>query len=119
MPTSIDLCFVLDVTKSMDPWLSAATNNCDQIMKYCLELYPNLPLRVAFVAYKDFAKDTKIPWYYVVDFTDSETLHSHLIGLKCDGGDDFCEDIAGAFSQLENLDWRSKTGYFDNRRATS
>ncbi|KAJ1556665.1 hypothetical protein HK096_011368 [Nowakowskiella sp. JEL0078] len=107
--TAIDIAFILDLTRSMDPWLDVTRLKIRQITQELAVKYPDSIARFSFVGYKDFDKNTLQPFYVVHDFNTAQAILDKISNLQCDGGDDFCEDVLGAFSQLTSLSWRAKT----------
>merc|ERR1719409_912032 len=89
----LDICFVMDCTGSMQPWIEAlpAEERCK---------------RVAFVGYRDFCDGPAQTHGFtervedVVQFI--ERQHAH-------GGGDAAEDVAGGLADALALDWVSQT----------
>eukprot|EP01034_Spumella_vulgaris_P035428 gene35428-43683_t len=50
---SLDVVFVLDTTGSMRDYIDAARDNMRDLVDGLAKIYPDIPLRVAFVGYKD------------------------------------------------------------------
>ncbi|KAJ3127623.1 Heat shock 70 kDa protein 12A [Nowakowskiella sp. JEL0407] len=107
--TAIDIAFILDLTKSMDPWLDETRLKIRQITQTLAVRYPQSIARVAFIGYKDFDKNSLSPYYVVHDFDTADRILEKIEGIQCNGGDDFCEDVLGAFAQVSSLNWKAKT----------
>ncbi|KAI8803326.1 hypothetical protein BJ742DRAFT_501954 [Cladochytrium replicatum] len=106
--TAIDIAFILDLTTSMEPWLAQVTYKIKEIMSTIETRWPDSIARVAFIGYQDFDVIGK-PYYVVKDFTTAEELQSTLATLRCDGGNDYCEDVLGAMLKVRELSWAAKT----------
>eukprot|EP01127_Copromyxa_protea_P012712 TRINITY_DN3334_c0_g4_i1.p1 TRINITY_DN3334_c0_g4~~TRINITY_DN3334_c0_g4_i1.p1 ORF type:complete len:2536 (-),score=396.53 TRINITY_DN3334_c0_g4_i1:97-7002(-) len=112
--TTVDLCFCIDCTGSMSPYLLSvkqlvkgiATELIGEIKKH----YPSLDLsvRYAFVPYRDFgdAATKKL------DFTNFlETFVSAVEEQHAGGGGDEPEDVLGALEEVASLSWESSARY--------
>jgi len=110
---TIDLCFVIDCTGSMSPWIAAAK---EQIRGVVGDIVPrinkehpgmNISLRLAMVAYRDHGDPVQ---YDCLDFVvDTESLYAHLAKQKAEGGGDGPEAVLGALHRAADLDgWDSK-----------
>ncbi|KAI8806189.1 hypothetical protein BJ742DRAFT_774438 [Cladochytrium replicatum] len=106
--TAIDIAFILDLTTSMEPWLAQVSYKIKEIMSTIETRWPDSIARVAFIGYQDFDVIGK-PYYVVKDFTTAEELQSTLATLRCDGGNDYCEDVLGAMLKVRELSWAAKT----------
>lgn len=83
---TIDICFMLDITGSMRPWLEACKAQLREIAASIapriLKEYPSLDitLRYGMVAYRDVCDGSN--QFNVLDFTDADALHAKV----CSGG---------------------------------
>jgi uncharacterized sporulation protein YeaH/YhbH (DUF444 family) len=50
----VDLCFMLDCSGSMGPWIDAVKNNITTFYTNVRQRYSQLNIRFAFVRYTDF-----------------------------------------------------------------
>jgi hypothetical protein len=97
---NLDLAIVLDLTESMGPWITRSKKTIKDIIANvtdCKEVKElGLVVRVAFVGYRDFG-DTE--HFQIKKFTENVSEIKTYIEEKCKpcGGDDFPEDVAGAF----------------------
>ena len=101
-----DICFVFDITSSMQLWLDAAAEKMQQIVMDTVErLGQDAQVRVAFVGYKDYGEPNHPT---VHDFTcDVSRISAFLCGLKAEGGGDSCEDVLTGLEAALNLTWSS------------
>jgi len=109
---TVDLCFAIDCTGSMSPWIDAAK---EQIKGIVGDIVPrinkehkaiNISLRLAMMVYRDREDPVQ---YDPLDFvTDAQQLYAHLSKQRAEGGDDGPECVLGALSRAADLDgWES------------
>jgi hypothetical protein len=99
--STLKVCFVLDSTASMGPWIEAAKNKILDLLDDLSSKYTNFKIYAAFIGYRDFGED----WVYV-DFTQTHRrIYSEVMNLKPLGGGDSAEDVAGAYRWVTNLNW--------------
>ncbi len=102
--STADFCFVCDITGSMQEYIKTVKEVLNKLVESIMETVNAVP-RFAFVGYKDL-KDN--PQFFVQDFTNNlDAFRTFLNDVKCNGGDDECEDIRGAMLRAENLSWKS------------
>lgn len=99
---SVKLCFVMDCTASMEPWLRTARQEILSIIKSMDARHPHADIQVAFVGYRDHGDEERILLH---DFTDVPTLYAYLHTVVAKGGDDAAEDVAGGLRQAHTLSW--------------
>ena len=99
---SVKLCFVMDCTASMEPWLRTARNEILNIIDYAEAKHPQADIEVAFVGYRDHGDHSRI---MIHNFSDVPDLVNYLHGVVAKGGDDAAEDVAGALRQAHTLNW--------------
>ena len=110
--TSIDIMFIMDLTGSMQAFLSEAKHNIKKVTEEIIEIHPGAKIRLSFVGYRDFEKKGDKREYEIVDFTeDINKFISSIKILDCYGGGDQPEDIAGALNKALKLDWKSNAKY--------
>ena len=98
----VKLCFVLDCTGSMDPWIEAAKTKMQEIVNDVHAKHPNTIVEVALVGYRDYGDLVR---FRVYDFGSAPDLEDRMGDLRAEGGDDTAEDIAGAFKRATELSW--------------
>lgn len=103
----VDLCFLVDATFSMDPWIDMTRAKVRDIITEVQNVYRDCKFRLAVVAYRDF--DMKAASFNVQPFTeDPRTIQNFLDSLEVRGGGDGPEDINGGFQRLlRDLEWQS------------
>ena len=95
----IDICFVVDCTGSMAPWLEEAKNQMKSIVKQIKEKIHkdfqsiNLVFNIGVLGFRDFSDGAK--QYEDLIFTDSVAFETFLNKLSAFGGDDIPEDVIG------------------------
>ena len=106
----VDICFVCDITLSMDYFVKKIKS----IIKYLIDYIGNLTLfkaRISFVGFRDrkyVNKEGKAELVLVKDFTsDVSDMEKFIDEIVCDGGDDWCEDVVAGFEAALNLNWKS------------
>lgn len=98
---TLKVCFVLDCTASMTPWIEASKNKIHKLMEELSSSHKDFRIFVSFIGYRDFGEVT-----HRVDFTENiRYLHDVISGIHAEGGNDQAEDVAGAYSWLNSLDW--------------
>ncbi|KAM3135092.1 hypothetical protein pb186bvf_012738 [Paramecium bursaria] len=105
----IEICFVLDCTKSMDPHIKNAIN-CIELSIQQIKEQTQRDCRWAAVAYKDvdYLQATKYQFYPQMDFvSEHEKVMEFIRAQKCSGGADLAEDLQQAFKQAANLCWQN------------
>lgn len=102
---TLQVCFILDCTASMGPWIEAAKERIVETMKTVQRNYPTYTMYAAFIGYRDFHDHDQFIKY---DFTyNIQRLQEDIIDIEADGGDDTCEDVAGAYHLVNTLDWNA------------
>ena len=97
---TVDICFVVDCTGSMTPWLEEAKNQMKSIVKKIKveihEIYPsiNFVFNIGVLGFRDFSDGPK--QYEELIFTDNVTRFENFLDkLSAFGGDDIPEDVVG------------------------
>lgn len=103
----VQICFILDCTASMDPWIQAAKNQIMEIISKLRREYSEYRYEVALVGYRDFGDHERI---ILKDFSDPKQIVNLLKQIKADGGDDEAEDVAGALHRVCDLSWKVRDG---------
>lgn len=104
---TVDVCFVVDITQSMDPYLNNVRQKIVDISHCILRMMgPGTSTRFGFVGYRDYDDDGHL---VVMDFnTDVEHCRRFLGSIEAKGGGDWCEDVVGGLEAATKLDWTSK-----------
>lgn len=100
---TIKVCFVLDCTSSMQPWINAAKNKLIDTLETVCQTNKNFEIEVALVGYRDYGE-----LMHRVDFTKNhQRVYEELNHIRAFGGEDQAEDVAGAYSWVTALDWNA------------
>lgn len=111
---SIDLCFVMDCTGSMQSWIDAARKYIRDITHGILarlkeDFGGDGVVRVGFVAYRDYGDAER---FAVTPLTpDVDTVIRAVEAQRASGGADECEDVQGALMKALDLDWTGRTRF--------
>jgi hypothetical protein len=105
---NVDLCFVIDATGSMGPYIDQVKNKVSNIITEVQKNYPGFEFRIAVVGYRDFDQGDKS--FEVKPFCrDPKEIENFLRELVPRGGDDGPEDVNGAIQKVCGLEWKSFT----------
>jgi hypothetical protein len=98
------LCFLLDVTGSMDYAIEGVKEKIGDIVDDAYKKFPGINLQFGLVGYRDSGAPDQFP---VVPFTDDvATFVGGVVPIKCDGGGDEAEDVLGGMDTvLQSMDW--------------
>jgi hypothetical protein len=89
----------------MQPWIDAAKEKIVDTLDSIHQRYPESQISVAFIGYRDFHDTNQ---FIRVNFTnDIERLRDSIMDIEAEGGDDQCEDVAGAYRLLNGLEWNA------------
>ena len=91
---SLDICICMDLTGSMSAFIRSAKDSIYELVTSLETIYPHIPLRLAFVGYRDHCDgDNRLK---VLAFTPSIPEFRAFVGKEsaCGGGDD-PEDVFG------------------------
>ncbi|CAB4441562.1 unnamed protein product [Rhizophagus irregularis] len=105
----VDLCFVLDCTGSMGPFIAAARDCILQVINYIKHTNPSIELRVGFCGYRDH--NDRHDRLQSLDFTDQyEQFTTYLQSVLPFGGDDTPEDVLGGLNEaIAKMNWKNGT----------
>lgn len=106
----LDLCFLMDCTGSMGPWIKETKQKIIDIVEYVQSSSKDMKMRLAFVGYRDFDHDDKrLVEFPFKDATKGtcEAFAKWLEGVAAIGGKDIPEDVAGGLERVTQLQWSS------------
>ncbi len=103
---SVDICFVVDCTRSMQTYLNTIVNNIKEIVRQVKEHIDRMSIRLSFVGYRDFG-DAEVATYSFSE--DTEDFKKHVSTIKAKGGGDGPEDVLDGLYQVSELEWFSRT----------
>jgi len=96
---TVDICFVIDATGSMKPWIDQIKTKVSTIIQNVLSKYPGFDIRVSVVAYRDFDQGSHS--FEIKPFSrDLKDIESFLHTIVAKGGDDGPEDVNGALQKV-------------------
>ena len=102
MRTTVKICFVMDCTASMGPWMQAAKQHIQTIIYDMREQHFGSVFEVGFVGYRDYGTREQ---HITFDFMEPEELVRKIHSIQPDGGDDEAEDVAWGLFHASNLAW--------------
>lgn len=100
------ICFVMDCTASMGPWMEAAKDHIQELIYNAHEEHPEAAFQVAFVGYRDYGSSQQ---HIVFDFTGAEELVRLIRPIKPKEGEDEAEDVAWGLFHTSKLSWENST----------
>ena len=108
----IDIQILIDITGSMESYLSEAKKFLKKLVNDLIHSYIGLTIRISFIGYRDINTDLKEEENVDIDFTENhEYITNSIINCKAMGGGDTCEDVAGALEKGIKKNWNSKARY--------
>ena len=103
---NLDVCFMLDVTGSMQSHVDRAKNKIKEIIEEVKQQYPESEIKVGIVAYRD-VQDT--PRFDILQFTSNiQEARDFLNRIRTSGGGDTPEDVNGAFQKVLAMEWQGQ-----------
>lgn len=106
MKQTVKICFVMDCTASMGPWMEAAKDHIQTLIYEAREQYPDATFQVGFVGYRDYGSTRQ---HIVYDFMDAEEIVRHIRPLEAMDGEDEAEDVAWGLMYASKLTWANST----------
>lgn len=103
MTVLVKICFVMDCTASMEPWIEQAKSKISEMTLAINTKHPNAEILVGFVGYRDYGDDNRIT---VIPFQAPKHTMREIRYVTAEGGDDAAEDVAHAVMEAHHLDWR-------------
>jgi len=116
--TTVDICFCVDTTGSMEPYLqdvkSQIAGIASSLIPEIQKAYPKIKVVVNFalVPYRDIGDPGHLSKETILEFTQEEPKFlQHLRNLSSTGGVDDPEDVLGALNRVLQLNWTSKVKF--------
>jgi hypothetical protein len=104
----VDLCFMIDCTGSMKPYIDKVKSTLNNIVNKLKLKFSSFELRLSFVGYRDhFDQENRVTYLKFVD--NIETFQEFLSNIKAKGGQDQAEDVIGGLEQVNKLEWINPT----------
>lgn len=98
----VKLCFVMDCTGSMEPWIQQAKTKIVELTTRIQADNPGADVLVAFVGYRDYGD---VERSIVLPFQESRHVMREIRGVFAEGGDDVAEDVAHGLMEAHHMDW--------------
>ena len=100
---NVKICFVMDCTASMGPWIQEAKTKMVELVDRVRDEHPNTQIRVGFVGYRDYGDNEPM---IVIPFQNAQETMLQIRPIEPEGGDDCAEDVAnGLFRALHMEGW--------------
>uniref|UniRef100_A0A914D067 VWFA domain-containing protein n=1 Tax=Acrobeloides nanus TaxID=290746 RepID=A0A914D067_9BILA len=111
---NVDLCFLVDTTGSMGPYIDGVRNSVYSIVEKLTKERSKLgriadKVHLAFIAYRDYGDSKQ---FEVFEFNESvEAFHKFVGSLIAYGGGDVPEDVFGGIEKMLNLSWSTENAF--------
>ena len=106
----LDLMFICDCTKSMEPYLLTIKRQIIEIILNNYLINPFDDIIISFIGYRDIKDKQR---FEIKDFTnDYLSLIDYILAIDADGNGDFPEDIPGALDKALKLSWRANSSKY-------
>ncbi|CAK92523.1 unnamed protein product (macronuclear) [Paramecium tetraurelia] len=104
----LDICYVIDCTKSMEPYVEQA-RSCVQESLKVIKQQTNRDTIISSVAYYDI-EQRPAKGYYQFEFSNNiQAFQKFILEVPIEGGRDIPEDVRGALEQMiTKLKWKNK-----------
>ena len=107
---SLDLVFIMDITGSMDKFLSFTKEKINSIINKITE-ESTVNVRLGFIGYRDDLDNKSYEYFKFPELSnDVAYFKNSLESVKVGGGGD-CEDMAGGLTRALEYDWKSKSKF--------
>ncbi|KAJ3429555.1 alpha-protein kinase vwka [Anaeramoeba flamelloides] len=105
---SIDVCFLMDTTNSMQRYLEKVNTKIKEILSWFKVNYQEHKIRFSFVSYKDIEHSDRVQSFDFVEKTKLEKFCKFLENLEFKSGDDWAEDVLAGLETALRLNWKSQ-----------
>jgi len=104
---NLDVCFMMDCTGSMQPYIDRARNKVKEIIEEVKQQYPESEVKVGIVGYRDIGDYNQ---FEILPFTnDIPSAKTFLDKISASGGNDCPEDVNGGFQNvLYKMQWEGQ-----------
>ena len=99
---NVKVCFVMDCTASMGPWIRQAKTRMVEIVESVRRQHPNTNILAGFVGYRDYGDEEQ---HIVIPFQSADATMHQIQPIQPEGGDDCAEDVAHALFRALHMDW--------------
>lgn len=110
---SLDLAFIMDITGSMEPYLTFAKEKIITVINKIME-DSTVIVNLGFVGYRDDLNEKDRGGEYVIypNLTkDIESVKKFISKAEVGGGNDICEDMAGGLNYALQYKWKSRSRF--------
>lgn len=98
----VKVCFVMDCTASMDPWIQQAKTRIVELSREVQRQHPIANILTSFVGYRDYGDVEPI---IILPFQTPQATMEQIQGVQAQGGSDIAEDVATAMERTLHQDW--------------
>lgn len=100
---NVKICFVMDCTASMGPWIREAKTKMVELVDRVREEHPNTHIQVGFVGYRDYGDDERM---IEIPFQNAQDTMAAIQPIEAEGGDDCAEDVATGLFRALHMNWQ-------------
>ena len=106
MIKNVDVVLVMDITSSMFEWINAAKETLLDSFNELKKNYENSTFRIGYVGYRDFSHHSYNDQFVVIPLTTNiDRVMDQINTIVAAGGEDICEDVAGALQHVLEINW--------------
>lgn len=98
----VKLCFLVDCTASMEPWIQAAKDQVMKIVDATQGEFPDAEFETAFVGYRDYGD---VERFIEIPFCEPAEMLRGIRNVHAEGGADIAEDVATGLHKACHLNW--------------
>lgn len=114
--TNVDVVLVMDITSSMFEWIKAAKETLLESFNELKKNYENSTFRIGYVGYRDFSHHSYNDQFVILPLTrDIDSVIQKMNTIIAAGGEDICEDVAGALQHVLDMNWSCKESNDKNK----
>lgn len=99
---NVKICFVMDCTASMGPWIQQAKTRMVELVDSVREQHPLTSIRVGFIGYRDYGDNEPL---IEIPFQTADETMEQIQNVQPEGGDDCAEDVAHGLFRALHMDW--------------
>lgn len=102
-----DICFIVDLSKSMEKWFSSFENNFILPLEEFMKMNKYFKIRLGFVGYR---KVINLQPYHLIDLTENLSDFKRQIRNITPSGGEGCKNLNDAYHYAHKMNW-----YLNNR----
>ena len=107
---SLDLVFIMDITGSMDKFLSFTKERINSIINIISE-ESTVDVRLGFIGYRDDLDNKNYEYFKFPELSNDVAYFKNLLETVKVGGGGDCEDMGGGLTRALEYDWKSKSKF--------